>query len=118
MVRDKAGLRWTRADEWMLRFYATGVRVLFRLMPEILRVHPRARDAYKRARGKLPPDAPLVDAPPIFGPPKHHRGLPQHHQPAPHHASLPVVLAPQAISGALLITAAVCRVIALAPVSC
>ncbi len=37
--------------------------------------------AYKRARGELPPDAPLVEAPKITAPPRDRRGMPMHYVP-------------------------------------
>jgi uncharacterized protein (DUF2236 family) len=107
-VRERAGLAWTAADERLLRRYAAAVRALFTLLPDVLRLHPRALAARRRADGKSAPGAPLPDAPPIFGPPKHRRGLPQHHLPDPNHPPLLVVLAPQLLSAALLAAAGGC----------
>jgi hypothetical protein len=58
------------------------VQLAFSPLPDDIRLHPRAVSAYKRARGELPPNAPLVEAPKITAPPRDRRGLPMHYVPA------------------------------------
>jgi uncharacterized protein (DUF2236 family) len=62
-VREKAGMRWTPGDEVLLR------------------MHPRALAAYRRAHGRIPGNAPLVEAPEFMAPPRDRRGLPMHYFP-------------------------------------
>lgn len=80
-VREKAGMRWTAGDEVLLRLFGKAVQLAFSPLPDDIRLHPRAVSAYKRSRGALPPDAPLVEAPMITAPPKGRRGLPMHYVP-------------------------------------
>ena len=81
VVREKAGMRWTARDEVLLRLFGKIVQVAFLAVPDEIRLHPRALTAYKRAAGKLPVDAPLVEAPAFTGPPRDRRGLPMHYFP-------------------------------------
>jgi hypothetical protein len=50
-------------------------------MPDEIRLHPRALAAYRRAEGRLPRNAPLVEAPAFMAPPRDRRGLPMHYFP-------------------------------------
>jgi uncharacterized protein (DUF2236 family) len=80
-VREKAGMRWTAGDEVLLRLFGKAVEVAFMVVPDEIRLHPRALAAYKRASGKLASDAPLAEAPAFVGPPSDRRGLPMHYFP-------------------------------------
>ena len=80
-VREKAGMRWTPADEILLRLFGKAVEVAFWVVPDEIRLHPRALDAYKRAAGTLPADAPLAEAPAFTAPPRDRRKLPMHYVP-------------------------------------
>jgi len=81
VVREKAGMRWSAGDEVLLRLFGKAVEVAFLVVPDEIRLHPRALTAYKRAAGKLPVDGPLVEAPAFTGPPRDRRGLPMHYVP-------------------------------------
>jgi hypothetical protein len=50
-------------------------------VPDEIRLHPRALSAYRRASGKIPADAPLVEAPSFTAPPRDRRGMPMHYLP-------------------------------------
>lgn len=80
-VREKAGMRWTPGDEVILRLFGKVVEVAFLAVPDEIRLHPRAVAAYKRAEGRIPADAPLVEAPAFTAPPRDRRGLPMHYVP-------------------------------------
>ena len=80
-VREKAGMRWTLGDEVLLRLFGKFVELTFLAVPDEIRLHPRALTAYKRAAGKIPADAPLVEAPAITAPPRDRWGLPMHYVP-------------------------------------
>jgi uncharacterized protein (DUF2236 family) len=80
-VREKAGMRWTPGDEVILRLFGKFVELAFLAVPDEIRLHPRAVAAYKRADGRIPPDAPLVEAPAFTAPPRERRGLPMHYVP-------------------------------------
>ncbi|MCV7171218.1 oxygenase MpaB family protein [Mycobacterium sp. CPCC 205372] len=80
-VREKAGMRWTPGDEVVLRLFGKLVELAFVAVPDEIRLHPRALAAYRRAQGRLPDDAPLVEAPAFMGPPRDRRGLPMHYVP-------------------------------------
>ncbi|MBV9515243.1 MAG: DUF2236 domain-containing protein [Mycobacteriaceae bacterium] len=80
-VREKAGMRWSPGDEVLLRLFGKAVEVAFLVVPDEIRLHPRALTAYKRAAGKLPADGPLVEAPAFMAPPPDRRGLPMHYVP-------------------------------------
>ena len=62
-IREKAGMRWTPSDEVVLRLFGKLVELAFVAVPDEIRLHPRALAAYKRADGRVPEDAPLVEAP-------------------------------------------------------
>ncbi|MCG5433445.1 oxygenase MpaB family protein [Mycobacterium sp. MYCO198283] len=80
-VREKAGLRWTPGDEVLLRLFGKAVELAFLAVPDEIRLHPRALSAYRRAAGRQRGDAPLVEAPAFFGPPRDRRTLPVHYVP-------------------------------------
>ncbi len=80
-VREKAGMRWTPGDEILLRLLGKAVSVAFTAVPDEIRLHPRAVAAYRRASGRAPADAPLVEAPGFMAPPPDRRGLSMHYQP-------------------------------------
>jgi uncharacterized protein (DUF2236 family) len=81
VVREKAGMRWTAGDEVLLRLFGKFVEVAFLVLPDEIRLHPRALTAYKRAAGRIPADAPLAEAPAITAPPRDRWGLPMHYVP-------------------------------------
>jgi uncharacterized protein (DUF2236 family) len=81
-VRDKVGMRWTPGDELLLRLFGKVVELAFVAVPDEIRLHPRALAAYRRAQGRLPADAPLIEAPAFMGPPADRRGLPMHYVPS------------------------------------
>jgi uncharacterized protein (DUF2236 family) len=80
-VREKAGMRWTPGDEVLLRLFGKLVEFAFVAVPDEIRLHPRALAAYRRAQGRLPADAPLVEAPAFMAPPRDRHGLPMHYVP-------------------------------------
>ena len=51
------------SDEVMLRLFGKLVEMAFVVVPDEIRLHPRALAAYRRASGRVPADAPLVEAP-------------------------------------------------------
>jgi uncharacterized protein (DUF2236 family) len=81
VLREKAGMRWTPGDEVLLRLFGKLVELAFVAVPDEIRLHPRALSAYRRASGRIPADAPLVEAPAFTGPPGDRRGLPMHYVP-------------------------------------
>ena len=83
-VRQRLGFHWTRRDEIALRGLGRIVRTAWTLVPRERRQHPRARAAWRRARGQVPADAPLVETPARNLPPLEHRGDPTHYAPAVH----------------------------------
>lgn len=80
-VREKLGYRWSKRDARLHKLLGRVINVIFTVMPFERRYHPRARAAWQRARGKLPPDAPLVETPPRNLPPLAERGDPKHYSP-------------------------------------
>jgi uncharacterized protein (DUF2236 family) len=80
-VREKAGMRWTPGDEMLLRLFGKLVEFAFIAVPDEIRLHPRALAAYRRAEGRAPQDAPLVEAPGFTAPPRDRRDLPMHYVP-------------------------------------
>lgn len=82
-VREKAGMHWTPGDEVLLRLFGKIVELAFLAVPDEIRLHLRALAAYRREQGRLPSDAPLVEAPPFMAPPRDRRGLPMHYFPPP-----------------------------------
>ena len=87
MVRERAGMRWTPGDEVALRLFGKLVELAFVAVPDEIRLHPRAVAAYRRADGKIPDDAPLVEAPAFMSPPRDRRNMPMHYLP-PHRSLL------------------------------
>ncbi|WP_037067493.1 oxygenase MpaB family protein [Pseudonocardia acaciae] len=79
-IRELLGYRWTARDERLLRLFRLVIRNVWKLVPFERRYHPRARAAWRRARGKLPPDAPLVETPARNLPPPEYRDSPHHYQ--------------------------------------
>jgi hypothetical protein len=65
----------------MLRVFGKMVELAFLAVPDEIRLHPRALAAYRRAQGRIPSDAPLVEAPEFMAPPRDRRGLPMHYFP-------------------------------------
>ena len=66
----------------LLRLFGKAVEVAFLVVPDEIRLHPRALTAYaRRAAGKLPADGPLAEAPVFMAPPRDRRGLPMHYFP-------------------------------------
>jgi len=57
------------------------VELAFVVVPDKIRLHPRALAAYRRAEGRLPEDAPLVEAPAFMAPPSDRRGMSLHYLP-------------------------------------
>lgn len=80
-VRERLGLTWTDADERRLRRFGRLVGAAWTLVPRRLRLHPRARAGWRRALGKDPADAPLVQTPRRNLPPPDRRGDPKHYCP-------------------------------------
>lgn len=80
-VREKAGMRWTPGDEILLRVFGKLIELAFLAVPDEIRLHPRALAAYRRAEGRVPVNAPLVEAPEFVAPPRDRRGLPMHYFP-------------------------------------
>jgi hypothetical protein len=94
-VREKAGMHWTPSDEVLLRLFGKAVEIAFLAVPDEIRLHPRALAAYRRASGRDPANAPLVEAPFFTAPPRDHKGLPRHYFPR-RRPPLPVTLAERA----------------------
>ncbi|GAA4617511.1 oxygenase MpaB family protein [Saccharopolyspora hordei] len=82
VIREKLGFRWTARDERIHRLLGRALAFVWRFVPFELRYHPRARAAWRRVRGEVPADAPLVETPARNLPPLDRRGDPQHYSPA------------------------------------
>lgn len=80
-VRQLLGYRWTWLDERAFRLVGRAVATAWRFVPFERRMHPRARSAWQRSRGAIPPDAPLVETPARNLPPAHERHRPTHYCP-------------------------------------
>lgn len=80
-VREKAGMRWTPGDEALLRLFGKMVEVAFLVVPDEIRLHPRALSAYRRAAGEESATSPLAEAPGFMAPPRDRRELPMHYVP-------------------------------------
>lgn len=80
-VRERLGYTWTARDERRLRLVGRLVRYGWRLVPFERRYHPRARAAWRRARGRRPAGAAPVETPARNLPPAERRGDPQHYVP-------------------------------------
>lgn len=80
-VRDRMGYSWSRADNAAFRIVGRMIGTAWRLVPFDQRMHPRARSAWRRSRGQLGADAPLVETPRRNLPPPHEREKPTHYCP-------------------------------------
>ncbi|WP_206788150.1 oxygenase MpaB family protein [Amycolatopsis sp. MtRt-6] len=80
-VRDLLGFRWTERDARRHRRFGKFVNAAFKLVPHDRRYHPRARAGWRRERGEVAADAPLVETPPRNLPPLSERGKPEHYAP-------------------------------------
>src|SRR4051812_15915979 len=60
----------------LLRIFGKLVELAFVVVPDEIRLHPRALAAYRRTEGRLSDDAPLVEAPAFMAPPRDRLGLP------------------------------------------
>lgn len=65
----------------LLRLFGKAVEVAFLVVPDEIRLRPRALAAFRRAAGKEDADAPLPEAPAFTAPPRDRRGLPMHYVP-------------------------------------
>ncbi len=81
VVRRRLGYRWTARDERALRLVGRAVKWAWTVVPFDRRYHPRARAAWRRVRGEIPADAPLVETPARNLPPLGHRDDPKHYCP-------------------------------------
>lgn len=81
VLREKAGMHWTPGDEVLLRLFGKAVEIAFWAVPDEMRLHPRALAGYRRASGRSPADAPLVEAPFFMDPPRDRRDLSTHYAP-------------------------------------
>ncbi|MDL9938024.1 oxygenase MpaB family protein [Gordonia sp. ABSL1-1] len=93
-VREMMGLRWSDRDQrWFVRFGKL-VQFVMNVTPKRYRWHPRSRDAWDRAYGRVADDAPLVQSPIRNLPPESERDNPMHYCPvhAARRASLPGVV--------------------------
>lgn len=80
-VRVRLGFRWSRREEALHRLIGRGIGLAFRFVPHDRRYHPRARAAWRRVRGEVPVDAPLVETPARNLPPLSERDSPTHYAP-------------------------------------
>ncbi|WP_020659864.1 oxygenase MpaB family protein [Amycolatopsis benzoatilytica] len=80
-VRDLLGYRWTARDERRHRRAGKLINAAFAVVPRDRRYHPRARAGWRRARGELASNAPLVETPRRNLPPLAERGRPEHYSP-------------------------------------
>lgn len=78
VVRARLGYRWSRRSAFALWLLGRTVALGWQLVPFERRYHPRARAAWRRARGlSVPP----VETPRRNLPPVEHRGDPRHYAP-------------------------------------
>lgn len=80
-IRERLGYTWTERDERRHRRAGKLINAAFKLVPRDRRYHPRARAGWRRERGELAPDAPLVETPARNLPPLSERGKPEHYSP-------------------------------------
>jgi len=80
-IRERLGYTWTERDERRHRRIGKLINAAFKLVPRDRRYHPRARAGWRRERGELAPDAPLVETPARNLPPLSERGKPEHYSP-------------------------------------
>lgn len=62
-IRDRLGYSWSTWDRWSHQLVGRAIRVAFGVLPFERRYHPRARAGWRRALGRDPVDAPLVQTP-------------------------------------------------------
>ncbi|MEO9221176.1 MAG: oxygenase MpaB family protein, partial [Mycobacteriaceae bacterium] len=84
-VRELLGYRWSPRDVVLHRLLGKFVNAAFSVVPRRWRMHPRTRDGWDRATGRLPASTPLVHSPIRYLPPVHERENPMHYCPV--HAS-------------------------------
>lgn len=80
-IRDLLGFRWSDRDARRHRRVGKLINAGFKLVPHDRRYHPRARAGWRRVRGEVAPDAPVVETPPRNLPPLSERGKPEHYAP-------------------------------------
>jgi uncharacterized protein (DUF2236 family) len=80
-VRELMGHTWSPRQASLHRRLGKLVYVANTVLPERLTMHPRKRNAFDRATGRLPADAPLVHTPARNLPPVEHRGDGRHYCP-------------------------------------
>lgn len=80
-IRDLLGYDWTARDARLHRLAGRAINAAFSLVPHDRRYHPRARAGWRRTRGELPVDAPLVHTPARNLPPPAQRSNPAHYVP-------------------------------------
>ncbi|MEV6912031.1 oxygenase MpaB family protein [Amycolatopsis sp. NPDC051071] len=80
-IRERLGYTWTERDERRHRRTGKLINAAFKLVPRDRRYHPRARAGWRRERGELATDAPLVETPARNLPPLAERGKPEHYSP-------------------------------------
>lgn len=80
-VRRLLGFSWSAKDERRHRFVGRAINAVFSLVPHDRRYHPRARAGWRRARGAVAADAPVVETPRRNLPPLSRRGEPEHYSP-------------------------------------
>ncbi|WP_116103745.1 oxygenase MpaB family protein [Amycolatopsis thermalba] len=80
-VRARLGYSWSRRSEVLHRLTGRAIGLAFRFVPRDRRHHPRARAAWRRVRGEVPADAPLVETPARNLPPLSERDSPIHYVP-------------------------------------
>lgn len=90
-VRQLLGLSWSEVDERRFRRFGRAVSAAHRLVPARYRLHPRPRDGYDRASGRIPASTPLLETPARNLPSGAERGNPIHYCPvhAQRRAQLP-----------------------------
>lgn len=80
-VRDLLGFTWTTRDARRHRRAGRAINALFKLVPHDRRYHPRARAGWRRVRGEVAANAPVVETPSRNLPPPSERGKPEHYVP-------------------------------------
>ena len=81
VVREKAGMRWTPATKSCCGCSARWSRWRSSSCPTRSGCTRARLAAYRRASGRLPEDAPLVEAPAFMAPPRDRRDMPMHYVP-------------------------------------
>ncbi|MDG3012952.1 oxygenase MpaB family protein [Speluncibacter jeojiensis] len=80
-VRELLGYSWTDRDRRLHALAGKAIDLVFRLVPERRRKHPRARDGVDRALGRIPSGTALVHTPERNLPPAAQRSNPMHYCP-------------------------------------